>query len=371
MEFIINNHEFKKAVSEVSRAISYKNNLPILAGIKIEAKSDQLILIGSNSDITIVKTIPVSEELSIEQIGSVVVSAKYLGEIIKKLPSPIHFKASGKQSVRIQSEEITTKLNGFHVEEYPSLPEVKSGGTINISSEELLSTIRQTVFAASKTGTKPALTGVNFLFQGNLLTCIATNSQRLSLRKLHINSDVNGSFIVPSYTLTELVKLFGGKSREVAIITTNSYIVFKTSTASLYSKLIDGNYPNVSSLLSQNFRTEIRLSTKQLLQGIERASVFASDMKNNNITLQIKDEFTIMISSGTSEFGQIEEKQSIMDITNQKELSITFDGNFMVEALQAIEENEVRLCLNGSLRPILLAPVGNDSHLQLVSPVRT
>lgn len=370
MEFKINNHVFKKAVSEVSRAISYKNSLPILTGIKIEAKLDQLILIGSNTEITIVKTIPVSEDLSIVQSGSIVVSAKYLGDIIKKLPSPIHFEVTDKNAVKIQSEDIKMRINGFHVEEYPSLPEYKSGEEISISSEELSSAIRQTVFAASKTGTKPALTGVNFLFHDNFLTCIATNSQRLSLRKISISSDVFGSFIVPSYALTELLKLLGGQKTEVLITTTNSYIVFKTKSTSLYSKLVDGNYPNVFGLLAQNFKTEFSLKTKQLLQGIERASIFVSEMKNNNITLQMKDEYTILISSGTSEHGQIEEKQRIKTKSDVKETTITFDGNFMMEALQAISEDEVRICLNGSLRPILLSPVGDESHIQLVSPVR-
>src|SRR5690606_34314443 len=174
----------------------------------------------------------------------------------------------------------------------------------------------------------------------------------------------------PSYALTELLKLLGGQRTEVLITTTNSYIVFKTKSTSLYSKLVDGNYPNVFGLLAQNFKTEFSLKTKQLLQGIERASIFVSEMKNNNITLQMKDEYTILISSGTSEHGQIEEKQRIKTKSDVKETTITFDGNFMMEALQAISEDEVRICLNGSLRPILLSPVGDESHIQLVSPVR-
>ena len=372
MEFKINYLEFNKAVLEVGRAITYKDSLPILTGIKVEAKMDHLILIGRNSHIAIKKVIPVSDKLSILQTGSIVVSAKYLEQIIKRLPNnDIHFMVNENQSVTIKSNEITTKLNGLDDKEYPPLSESNSGSSLRIATEKLISTIRKTVFAAAKAGTNPSLTGVNFLFEDDFLTCIATNSQRLSCKRLTVDSNINGSFIVPRHTLNEFDKLFGSYKTEIDVSTTQTGIIFKSSTLSLYSKLIMGNYPNVTSLISQDFGTKFVLNTKQLLRGIERASIFAKEMKNNIIKLKIEDEFSINISSGSSEIGQIEEKQPIKFITGVKDLTISFDGNFIMEALKAINEEEVRLCFEGSLKPILLVPEGDNSHLQLVSPART
>lgn len=299
------------------------------------------------------------------------VSAKYLNEIIRKLPNDIHFKANENQTVIIQSEEIITKLNRLDATEYPSLPVVNLSKNISITSADLIDIIKQTSFATSKHETRPVLTGVNFSFQKDLLTCVATDSQRLSLKKLKIKSDLNGSFIVPTTSLTEFVKLFGSYKTEIDIFATQTNIVFKSEIISLYSRLIDGNYPNISELISQQSSTIVTLDTKQLLEGMGRANVFANEWRNNNIKFHIEDRSKMKISSKSSEMGRIEETQYFKNISGDNELSVTLDGDFMMEALKAIKENEVSLCFNGSMRPVLILPLRNESHLQLISPVRT
>jgi DNA polymerase III subunit beta len=375
MEFKISNVEFAKAVSEVSNVVSNKTTQPILAGIKLIAKADCLILIGSNSDIVIERKIPIDSEglngCKVYKTGSIVISAKYLNEIIKKLPNEIHLKVTENQSVIIQSEDIITKLNGFNSTEYPSLPYVNFSNNIRIASDALIDIIKQTVFASSQNESRPVLTGVNFSFEKNSLTCAATNSQRLSLKRHKLNSNINGSFIVPNTALIELVKLFGDCATEIDIFTADNHIVFKSNTKSLYSRLIEGNYPNISGLIPQQSSTTVTLDTKRLLKGIDRASIFASEWRNNNIKFQVSEKSKVKISSLSSEMGQIEEIQDIKNISGDEELNITLDGKFMIDALKAIKEDEVSICFNGSMSPILIMPVGNPSHLQLISPVRS
>ncbi|MFD1738710.1 DNA polymerase III subunit beta [Bacillus salitolerans] len=375
MEFNIKNDYFNKAISEVSKSVSTRTTLPILTGIKIIADTDGLTLIGSNSDIIIERILPKSNDgenmLEVLKTGSVVISAKYLSEIIKKLPNDIYLKVNDNQSVVIQSEEIVTKLNGINGEEYPSLPKVNLSSNFKIKSDDLIDIIKQTVFAASKSESKPILTGVNFSFQEELLTCVATNSHRLALKKYNIKSNLNGSFIVPSSSLIEFSRLFGSCTTEIDIYATETNIVFKSNTISLYSRLIEGVYPNISALIPEQSNTIITLDTTQLLKGIDRASLFASEWRNNNINLQIIDKSRLKISSKSSEMGQIEEVQYIKGISGVDELDISLDGNFMMDALKAIKEDEVKLCFNGSMRPILVIPEGNEQQLQLISPVRS
>ncbi|WP_010649787.1 DNA polymerase III subunit beta [Oceanobacillus massiliensis] len=375
MEFKINNDYFNKAISDVSKAVSSKTPHPILTGIKIVAKADSLTLIGSNSDIVIEREIPKASEglniLEVYETGSVVISAKYLCEIIKKLPNDIYIKVNENQSMTIQSEEIVTKLNGLNAKEYPKLPEFKLSNSIRIASDVLLDIIKQTVFAASKSETRPVLTGVNFYFQKDLLTCVATNSQRLSLVDHKIQSNLNGSFIVPSTSLIEFLKLINSYTKEIDIFVTETNILFKSNTISLYSRLIEGSYPNISGLIPRKSSTMVTLDTKQLLKGIERACIFASEWRNNNINFQIEDKSKIKISSKSSDVGQVEEIQYIKSISGEADLNVSIDGNFMMDALKTIKEGEVSLSFNGSMRPILIVPFGNDSHLQLISPVRS
>ncbi|GGA82790.1 DNA polymerase III subunit beta [Ornithinibacillus halotolerans] len=375
MEFKIDHSILKKAITEVSHAVSSKTAIPILTGIKIEAKLDRLIVTGSNSDFIIERIVPVENNevarLDIIETGSVVLSAKYLTEIIKKLPKDIYFKADENQTVIIQSGEIVTKMSGLNQAEYPSLPDNNANTIVTITSNDLIDMLKQTVFAASNHETNPVLTGVNFSFQQGLLTCIATNSHRLSLKRKKVNTNVNESFIVPSSSVSELIKLFGTYTTDIVIIATNTTIVCKSDTLSFYSRLIEGNYPNISGLISQQPNTIVTMNTKQLLEGIDRATVFASEWRNNNIKFEIDENQKLVISSRHSEMGQIKEKQYMKDISGEEELSVTINGSFMIEALKAIKTNEVQLCFNGSMRPILIHPIGDDTHVQLISPVRT
>ncbi|WML46637.1 DNA polymerase III subunit beta [Neobacillus sp. PS3-34] len=375
MEFIINNECFNKAISDVSKAVSIKTPFPILSGIKIIANNDRLILVGSNSDIVIEKVIPLTIDgvnvLEVYDTGSVVISAKYLSEIVKKLPDKIHLKVNGQLLVTIQSDEIVTHLYGFNSEEYPRLPQIDEAKCIKIPSIELIEMIKQTAFAVSKSESRPVLTGVNMLFKENHLTCVATNSHRLALRELEIQSNVNGSFIVPSTALNELTKLIANESGVIDIFVTDRYIVFKSTTISLFSRLIEGNYPNISGLLPNDSKTIITLNTNQLLKGIDRACLFASEWKNNNVHLEIQDGTKIRISSNSSEIGKIEEQQSIKVINGETHLSISLDGSFLMDALKVIKEEEIRLSFGGSMRPVLIEPIDNSSYLHLISPVRS
>lgn len=375
MEFIIDNECFNKSISDVNKAVSLKTPFPILTGIKITAYDNCLILVGSNSDIVIEKVIPLTIDgikvLEIYNAGSVVISAKYLSEIVKKLPDKIHLKVNEKRLVTIQSNEIVTNLHGFNSEEYPSLPLIDEAEYIKISSVELNEIIKQTVFAVSKSESRPVLTGVNMSFKDNQLTCVATNSQRLALRELAIESNVNGSFTVPGTSLNELTKLINNESGVIHIFVIDSYMVFKTNAVSLFSRLIEGNYPNISGLLPNNSKTIITLNTNQLLKGIDRACLFASEWKNNNVYLEIKDGSKIRISSTSSEIGKIEETQTIKAISGETDLSISLDGSFLMDALKVIKEEEIRISFGGPMRPILIEPIDNSSYLHLISPVRS
>ncbi|MCH1624366.1 DNA polymerase III subunit beta [Fredinandcohnia quinoae] len=375
MEFIINHETFNQAISEVSKAVSSKTPFPILTGIKIIADTNQLTVIGSNSDIIIEKIIPLEYDgvkvLEVLNRGSVVISAKYLSEIAKKLPNDIHIKGNEKQIITIQSDDIVTTLHGFNSEEYPMLPKMVETPSTRMAIHDLIELIKQTVFATSKNETRPVLTGVHMSFQENKLTCAATNSHRLALSEITIESNVNGSVIIPSSALHELLKLMNPNQGEIEIYISTSYIVFKSSSMTLFSRLIEGNYPNVVGLIPHESETAITMNTKQLLKGIDRACLFASDWKNNNVMLEMKDASKLKISSNSTEIGRIEEYQPILSSVGCNELSISLDGNFLMDALKVIKEEEVKISFGGSMRPVLIEPVNNSSQLQLISPVRT
>ncbi|MGE6401605.1 DNA polymerase III subunit beta [Bacillus cereus] len=375
MEFIINHKQFTQALSEVSKAISTKTLIPILSGIKITADQFGITLIASNSNIFIEKFIPSS--LKEEQIatilkaGSIIVPAKYFIEIIKKMPSEILIKSMNEQLITIQSDEITLHLNGLSANEFPNVPLIDNHTEIQVETEQLIEVFKQTVFAAAKNESRPVLTGVHFVIDHNKLICAATDSHRLALREITISSHAKLNCVVPSSTISELLKLMNSNSNLVYIYLSESHIIFKFGTITLYSRLIEGKYPNISGLIPNESQTVINIDRKQILQGVDRSSLLASEWANNNVNLEIIDASTIQISSNASQIGKISETQQIDAIQGEKQLNISFDGRYMVDTLKAIKEDRVTLSFGGSMRPILIEAGEQSAAVYLISPVRT
>ncbi|MGA4721075.1 DNA polymerase III subunit beta [Fictibacillus nanhaiensis] len=227
------------------------------------------------------------------------------------------------------------------------------------------------MFATAKNETRPVLTGVHFMFSNNQLTAVATNSQRLVSIIKEVQVTEETSYIVPSSSLNELVKLISDYSGIVKIQLADGYILFETDHISLYSRLISGQYPNTSKLIPNEQITVLTLNRELLLKGMDRACLFAGEWKNNTITLSIK-EGKLCISSGSSEMGHIQELQEIMDLTGEDNFKISIDGHFLKEALHTIRDGEINIKFNGSMRPIVIESIHEKSnYLHLISPVRS
>ncbi|HFK1457585.1 TPA: DNA polymerase III subunit beta [Bacillus cereus] len=374
MEFIVNHKHFTQALSDVSKAISTKAIIPILSGIKITADQSGITLIASNSNIFIEKFIPsaIDDEqiTTILQVGTIVVPAKYFIEIIKKMPSDIVIKSKNEQTITIQSGEITLNLNGFPVNEFPNVPQIDDHTEIQIETKQLIDAFKQTVFAVAKNESRPVLTGVHIELDHNKLICAATDSHRLAIRETLISTNMKANCIVPSATINELLKLMNSNLEFVSIYLSESHIIFTFGTTTLYSRLIEGKYPNISTLIPNEFQTVINIDRQRMLQGVDRSSLLASEWANNNVNLEIVNESTIQISSNASQIGKISETQQIDVIQGKKQLNISFDGRFMLDALRAIKEETVTLSFSGSMRPILIEAGTQSAAIHLISPVR-
>ncbi|MDH8000426.1 DNA polymerase III subunit beta [Bacillus cereus] len=374
MEFIVNHKHFTQALSDVSKAISAKAIIPILSGIKITADQSGITLIASNSNIFIEKFIPSAiydkQITTILQAGTIVVPAKYFIEIIKKMPSDIVIKSKNEQTITIQSGEITLNLNGFPANEFPNVPQIDGHTEIQIETKQLIDAFKQTVFAVAKNESRPVLTGVHIELDHNKLICAATDSHRLAIRETLISTNMKANCIVPSATINELLKLMNSNLEFVSIYLSESHIIFTFGTTTLYSRLIEGKYPNISTLIPNEFQTVINIDRQRMLQGVDRSSLLASEWANNNVNLEIVNESTIQISSNASQIGKISETQQIDVIQGKKQLNISFDGRFMLDALRAIKEETVTLSFSGSMRPILIEAGTQSAAIHLISPVR-
>lgn len=376
MKFIIKNTLFTAIVSELYKICSTKSLLPILSGIKIEANREGIVLTGGNSELFIEKTIPIqiNEETVVEvhETGSVVVLSKHFMNLLKKLPDDIEISSDNLQSVLIKSGDIVTRMNGLHAADYPQLPKIEILHSVKLNFNSLKEVIKQTIFAVSKSDAKPVLTGVKMEFGNNKLTCIATDSHRLSRKEIEINfTEASHSIVVPNKSLTELLLLKESIFATVKISIGPNMVVFSTENTNLYSVLIEGNYPNTGSLIPEGFVTEITMDTKELISGIDRACVFSEEWKHNNVHLAVIDNSILKITTNSVGIGTIEEHQRISKVNGNPAMDMTFDGRFLLEALKEVQEEQVTISFGGMMKPAVICPKNNNSYVQLISPLRT
>lgn len=377
MRFTIQRDRLISAIQDVMKAISARAVVPILTGIKIDVKENGIVLTGSDSDITIESFIPAEEDdiVYVENIqpGEIVLQAKYFPDIIRKLPEKtVDIEVNSNLNVSIRSGKAQFNLNGQDAEEYPVLPKLQTDEALEMPITVLKNMIKQTVFAVSSMETRPILTGVNMQLSDKKLYFIATDSHRLAQREVEVNNTAMefDNVVVPGKSLTELNKILDDSEETVEISVANNQILFQTKHLNFLSRLLDGKYPETSRLIPTDSKTEITVNTKELLHTIDRASLLAREERNNVVKLTTLENQTIEISSNSPEIGKVVEEISANSIDGE-ELKISFSSKYMMEALRAIESDEIIIQFSGAMRPFVIRPVLNDSILQLILPVRT
>lgn len=371
MEFVIKRDLFIKAATGISGMTTKQTLSPVLSGMLLVVSSGNLTLVGSNSDIIMKQVIPLcSNDLLLIEEGSVLVPAKLFLDIIKKLPETINVKGLSHCQIGITSGEIKLRLNGLNPDDYPELPKMEAAQAITLNKSEISALFKQTAFAAAKNETKPVLCGINMSISEGKITCAATNSHRLASKLLQIaNQDIRCSIILPNKGINALIRILDHAESDISLFLTDNYMIFQMENITMYLRLVEGNYPDISMLIPKVHQTEISVSTKSFLEGIERASFVASN-RNHTIQLIINSETELLLVSASAELGEISERQLMHSIKNELDLKITFDGVFMSEALKTIQTTETILRFGGTMRPILVTPSGDDSLLHLISPVR-
>ena len=196
------------ALNKVSKAISTKNLIPVLAGIKFELKKKKLTLTASDNDITIQTSINCNsdDDFTVESEGSIIIQGKYVLDIVRKLPDKyINIEVVDELKILIYTENSEFNLNGISESEYPNIGLEESKKKVNIKAGTFKSIINQTAFASSNEESKPVLTGINFNIVGDVLECNSTDSYRLARKvvKLDNVSEENYNIVIPSHNILE------------------------------------------------------------------------------------------------------------------------------------------------------------------------
>lgn len=371
MKFKIKKNILLEALNNVSKAISSKNIIPILSGIKFDLSKEKLVLTASDNDITIMEEIVSKDIDKISSCGSIVIKGRYILDIIRKLEDEyINIEIVDDHKILIYTNNSEFNLNGIDSREYPNVNFDINDEFITIKNKDFKETINETSYAASTDETRAVLTGCNFKVNNNLLECSATDSYRLTLKKLKLDkSNTNDAdIIIPSKNLNELVKILPFEDDcDINIHIFSNKIIFKFNNILFQSRLISGSYPNTKNLIPEDKLFDLRLNKREFYNMVDRASILNNDRDNNVITLEVNNKM-LKITSLSLEVGKVEEK---MEVLCDEKIKISFSGKYMMDALKTIESEDVILTFVGEIKPILLKNSDNDNLICLILPIRT
>lgn len=379
MNFTINRSAFISQLNNVLRAISSKTTIPILTGLKMVVNEDNIVLTGSNSDITIESVINANyaeNDLTIEATGAIVLPARFFSDIVKKLPDKkVTIEVTSGFQADITSGSAKFQINGQDAENFPHLPEIETNKSVTLPNDILKEVIRQTVIAVSKQESRPILAGVHMTLKDGVLTAVATDSHRLAQRKVvleNIDNSIDFDVIIPGKSMEELSGMISDVHEDVQMQVTENQVLFIFGNTHFYSRLLEGNYPETSQLIPQTADTTVELEAGTFLSSIERASLLSHESRNDVVKLSLKpSESLVRISGDSPDIGTVEEKV-VTSALDGNDLEISFNPNYMKDALSSFGQATIKISFTSPLRPFTLVPTEDqENFVHLITPVRT
>ena len=354
--------ELTRALGIVSRGVSTRTTVQILAGILLQASGEKLDLAATDMELSL----RTSLEAQVEAEGSVVVPGRLLLELARLLPGEevsIEHKLE-EAAVEVRSGSATYRLHTYNAEDFPRLPDAAAADRHVVDREMLLETVARVSRSASRDESRPVLTGVLMRFEPGKLVMAATDSYRLSVKETATEGSVPElEAIVPARALGELVRIAqAGEGIELGVH--ENQVVFSTGDALLTTRRIDGQFPNYRQLVPDAFDHELTLPRDELLDVVRRVAVMAQ--RNSPLRLRFA-EGELTVSTQTQDVG--EARESLPVSFAGEPLEIGFNAEFLRDGVESVSGEQLRLKLISPLRPAVLQG-DDDDFLYLIMPIR-
>jgi len=380
MEIVCNQIELNNAIQLVSKAVAGKPTHPILANILVTA--DQVTKKVSLTGFDLNLGIQTSFNASVNKSGAITIPSKLFMEIVNKLPSesPITINVDdSSDNILLKSERGSFNLKGIPSDDYPNLPFVENGTSLDIEPSSLLKSLKLTIFSTSNDESKQLLTGVNFKFKKNFLESAATDGHRLAVfltsneklqdQKTDSNEDVL-SVTIPARSLREIDKLLTLKTTEksIKLFYDKGQMVLISSNQIITTRTLEGNYPNYSQLIPDSFSKLLKFETKQLIDSLERIAVLA-DQQSSVVKIKVGNDNIALISADAQDIGNANESLSV--VFSGEDFEIAFNVRYLLEGLKVISSQYILLKCNLPTTPAIVVPDDNlSSFTYLVMPVQ-
>jgi DNA polymerase-3 subunit beta len=374
MKVTILQENLARGLGIVSRAVSPRSTLPVLANIMIATDEGRLRLSATNLEMGITCWIAAR----IEDEGSTTVPARTLADLVNTLPGEqvaLNLDTS-TQTLNVRSGTSTNDIKGIDAQEFPPLPVPDMEGAVQLNVVDFREMIHQVAFAASTDEARPVLMGVLVIVEGDQITMAAADGFRLSVRTATLSAPAPQpvNIIVPARALSELARIANDGDEAIAMVVPKGrgQVVFRVKDAELVSQLIDGTFPDYQQIIPRSYKSRTLVSTASLLKACKQAEIFARE-GSNVARLDIKaaqgemEPSEVEISAISEETGK---NETIVEATvDGGSVLIAFNVKYLREALEIIKTPNVALETSASNAPGVVRPVGEDDFLHVIMPM--
>ena len=346
-----------------SVAVGARGQLPILSNILIKTDGNQLSLSATNLEIAITELIGAK----VSSQGTITIPARILREYIASLSKgKVNLELEGRK-LKITNEHHNSQVNGVSSEEFPVIPTIKTEPIWKVSSVILKKALNQVVFSASSDNARPILTGVYFHQSGGDIFLAATDSYRLSEKKIGKTKQPI-SLLIPASTLNDLQRVLGDEIEEVSIYVEGQQVMFKFDNIELISRLIEGDYPDYRKLLPTKFDTTAKLDKTEFISATKLASLFAKE-NAGSITIEVSStKKQVEIKSGASQVG---ENSTALPAEIKGDGQVALNSRFLNDGLQSLDGNVIEFKMNGKLEPCLLYSDKDKDYMHVIMPLKS
>jgi DNA polymerase III subunit beta len=353
-----------EALSTAGRAAAGRSGaLPVLGGIRLTVDGDNLQVTGTDLDLTITVGTTVAGGTD----GVVVAPGRLITDIVRALePGAVSLEAD-EEELRIASGRSHFTVRTHPAGDFPRL-QVPSGDTVTLPAGGLADALRQVTRAASSEDSRPILTGVLMVAEGEGLRLVATDSYRLAVRDLRgVGVLAEGQrVLVPSRALNELMRLLGSASGEVSLRLGAHDATFGVGEVLLTTRLIEGEFPNYRALIPANYPSRLIVGREALLDAVRRVKLLARDA-TTPVRIALRPtgiELTVITTDWGTATEDVDAKYE------GAEMTVAFNPNYLIDGVEAITGDDVALDTLDALKPATLRPTDSDEYLYLLMPVR-
>lgn len=378
INFSINKTAFLNNLRITKQAISTKVAIPTLSKIKIDVSTEGITLTGSNGQISIENFLSKDDEnagMLITEPGSILLEASFFESIVNNLPEvTFDFKEIEQNQVVLTSGQSEITLKGLDVEMYPRIQEMPTENPLKIRAGVLKEIFTETAFAVSTQESRPILTGLHLTLTDNkILKSVATDSHRMSQRVITLDKlSEDFDLVLPNKSVNSFKSVFSDDDTELDIFFSSNQILIRNETISFYTRLVEGNYPDTNRLIPSDadYTLDLTFDVANLRHTMDRAKLLSNATTNGTVKLSITGD-QIIATVNSPEVGSVHEEITPLAKSGD-DLTISFNPQYLIDALKVIKEPEVRIRFISPVRPFTLVPKSDTlDFVQLVTPVRT